>query len=233
MGVIASQITSLTIVYSIVYSGTDQRKHQSSASLAFVQGIHREPVNSSHKGPVTWFPFDDVIMSFWKVSWNVDWIVNKCHVSLLSTFRIVSWQVSWIVNKCHASLLSTFWIVSWQVSWMVNKCHAFLLSTFWIVSWKVSWIVNKCHVSLLSTFWIVSWKVSWPNIGWLGCIEGNLCGWRIQPSQHITARLCAAQWCAARLCAIQLGCVEGHSWMMFQTNYVSFLSNTDSMFVYS
>ena len=39
---IASQITSLTVVYSIVYSGADQRKHQSSASLAFVQGIHRD-----------------------------------------------------------------------------------------------------------------------------------------------------------------------------------------------
>ena len=39
MGTIAPQITSLTIVYSIVYS--DQRKHQSSASLAFVRGIHR------------------------------------------------------------------------------------------------------------------------------------------------------------------------------------------------
>ena len=45
--------------------GADQRKHQSSASLAFVRGIHRWPVNSSHKGPVTrkMFPFDDVIMS--------------------------------------------------------------------------------------------------------------------------------------------------------------------------
>ena len=64
MHTIASQITSLTIVYSIVYSGTDQRKHQSSASLAFVRGIHRGPVNSPHKGPVTrkMFPFDDVIM---------------------------------------------------------------------------------------------------------------------------------------------------------------------------
>ena len=60
----ASQITSLTIVYLIVYSGTDQIKHQSSASLAFVWGIHRGPVNSPHKGPVTrkMFPFDDVIM---------------------------------------------------------------------------------------------------------------------------------------------------------------------------
>ena len=64
MGAIASLITSLTIVYSTVYSDTDQRKHQSSASLAFVQGIHRGPVNSMHKWPVTrkTFPFDDVIM---------------------------------------------------------------------------------------------------------------------------------------------------------------------------
>ena len=60
----AHQITSLTIVYSTVYSGTDRRKHQSSASLAFVRGSHRWPVNSPHKGPVTrkMFPFDDVII---------------------------------------------------------------------------------------------------------------------------------------------------------------------------
>ena len=60
----ASWITSLTIVYSIVYSGVDQRKLQSSASLAFVRWIHRRPVNSPHKWPVTrkMFPFDDVIM---------------------------------------------------------------------------------------------------------------------------------------------------------------------------
>ena len=64
MGTKASQITSLTIVYSTVYSDADQRKHQSSASLAFVWGIHRWPVNSPHKWPVTrkMFPFDDVIM---------------------------------------------------------------------------------------------------------------------------------------------------------------------------
>ena len=53
MSAMASQINSLMIVYSAVYSGTDQRKHQSSASLAFVRGIHRWPVNSPHKGPVT------------------------------------------------------------------------------------------------------------------------------------------------------------------------------------
>ena len=66
MGAIASQITSLTIVYSTVYSGADQSKHQSSASLVFVWGIHRGPVNSPHKWPVTrkMFPFDDVIMLY-------------------------------------------------------------------------------------------------------------------------------------------------------------------------
>ena len=42
MTTIASQITSPTVVYSIVYSGPDQRKHQSFASLAFVRGIHRD-----------------------------------------------------------------------------------------------------------------------------------------------------------------------------------------------
>ena len=41
MSTMASQITSLIVVYSTVYSGLDQRKHQSSASLAFVRGIHR------------------------------------------------------------------------------------------------------------------------------------------------------------------------------------------------
>ena len=57
--------TSLTIVYSTAYSGAIyQRKHQSSASLAFMRGIYQSPVNSLHKGPVTrkMFPFDDVIM---------------------------------------------------------------------------------------------------------------------------------------------------------------------------
>ena len=64
MGAMASQISSLTIVYSSVYSAAGQRKHQSSASLAFARRFHRWPVNSPHKWPGTrnMFPFDDVIM---------------------------------------------------------------------------------------------------------------------------------------------------------------------------
>ena len=64
MSTMASQITGVSIVYSTVCSGAGQRKHQSSAPLAFVWGMHRWPMNAPHKGPVTrnMFPFDDVIM---------------------------------------------------------------------------------------------------------------------------------------------------------------------------
>ena len=64
MDTMASQIASLVIVYSTFYSDADKKKHQSSASLAFVWGIRRGPVNSPHTWPVTrkMFPFDDVIM---------------------------------------------------------------------------------------------------------------------------------------------------------------------------
>ena len=89
MGMLASQITSLTIVYSTDYSGVDKRKHQSSASLAFVWGIHRGPVNSPQKWPVTrkMFPFDDVIMT-----------INASNSALLIssryTFAIFWYQVA-------------------------------------------------------------------------------------------------------------------------------------------
>ena len=75
MSAMASQITGVTIVYSTVCSGADQRKHQSFASLAFVRGIHRSPVNSPHKGPVTrkMFLFDDGIMLFWFVPLGIYW----------------------------------------------------------------------------------------------------------------------------------------------------------------
>ena len=61
MGAMASQITSLTIVYSTFIQAQIKK---STASLGFVREIHRWPVISPHKGPVTrkMFPFDDVIM---------------------------------------------------------------------------------------------------------------------------------------------------------------------------
>ena len=94
MGAMASQITSLTIVYSTVHSDAD-KKHQSSASLAFVRGIYRGPVNSPHKWPVTgkMFPFDDVI-----IVRNYSWIFHVLTSTpiWLTQFRINSWLCNYI-----------------------------------------------------------------------------------------------------------------------------------------
>ena len=85
MCAIASTITGLTIVYSTVYSGADQRKHQSSVSLVFLWGSHRWPVNSPDKGPVTWkmFPFDNVIMMVLLLSI----IKTRCFLQLIMLHR--------------------------------------------------------------------------------------------------------------------------------------------------
>ena len=98
MGAIASQITSLTIVYSTVSSDADQRKHQSSTSLAFVRGIHWGPMNSSHKWPVAreMFPLVDVIMRIAHgliISMGSEFVKNilqyLCGTSELTTLKTI------------------------------------------------------------------------------------------------------------------------------------------------
>ena len=81
MSAVASEIKILPIVYSTVDLGTDERKHQSSAPLAFVRWIHRWPVNSPHKGPVTrkMFPSDDAIITL--VVWIME-PVSTCIIEL-------------------------------------------------------------------------------------------------------------------------------------------------------
>ena len=108
MGAIASQITSLTIVYSTVYSDADQRKHHSSASLAFVWGIHRGPVNSPHKWPVTrkMFPFDDVIMIFSSAG------LNELSLKLEA---IADWELYGPILPSDPSTLSLF------VPWLLTQ----------------------------------------------------------------------------------------------------------------
>ena len=78
MSAMASQITGVSIVCATVCSGANQGKYQCSTSLASVRGSHRWPVDSPHKGPVTWkiFPFDDVIMILWNII-IFKWISNK------------------------------------------------------------------------------------------------------------------------------------------------------------
>ena len=100
MGAIASQITTLTIVYSTVYSDADQRKHQSSASLAFARGIHRSPVNFPHKRPVTrkMFPFDDDIMIKW--SRNLKYMLGHSSLSVAPVIMMmkIGLLVDWLID---------------------------------------------------------------------------------------------------------------------------------------
>ena len=101
MGAIASQITSLMIVYSTIYSDVDQRKHQSFALLAFVRGIHRGPVNSPHKWPVTrkMFPFDDVFM--YMLELKLIHVNNMPHRSVRCSCQCLRWispGVCWNYN---------------------------------------------------------------------------------------------------------------------------------------
>ena len=71
MGAMASQITCLAIVYSIVYSGADQIKHKISASLAFVREFTGDTQKASNAGNISiWWrhhengkPFHVVISS--------------------------------------------------------------------------------------------------------------------------------------------------------------------------
>ena len=97
MSAMTSLFTSLTIVYSTVYSDADLRKHQSSASLAFVWGIHRGPVNSPNKWPLTqkMFPFDDAIIDH--------------YLCIGETLKHIS--VHW---REHENQLGANWFVCWM-----------------------------------------------------------------------------------------------------------------------
>ena len=112
MGAMASQATSLTIVYLTVYSGTEQRKHQSSASLAFVRGIHRWP---PHKGPVTqkMFPFDDVIMTLPMVVNTSPKHIHVGDTKAFNTETIYARAVS-LVRSCH--VLDTNQFLSYELA---------------------------------------------------------------------------------------------------------------------
>ena len=136
MGAMASQITSPTIVYSTVYSGADQRKHQSSPSQAFVRGIHRWRVNSPHKWLVTrkMFPFDDVIMLWHSQS---DFPVT-CKQTM-SWFKILV-----LANAC---LSPTHFLGQWSsivvqewFSIALEKYQYFLLSKYSECSFKPQYV---------------------------------------------------------------------------------------------
>ena len=129
MCAMASQIISLMIVYSTVYSDADQRKHQSSMSLAFVWGIHWWPVNSPHKWSVMrkMSPFDDVIM--WVVLARLS---TKKDVNTLRPRKNV-WQFADNILKCHY-LNENAWISIKILLKFVSRVQSTIFQ-HWLRSW--------------------------------------------------------------------------------------------------
>ena len=138
MGTMASKITSLTIVYSTVYSGADQRKHHSSASLAFVRGIHRSPMNSPHKWPVTqkMFPFDDVSLLIakhpkYRIQGLDYWVKLMLNSMLINkdflTWLLIGWQLGCRPIRCQVwkSLLTNM-DFNMEISYQCRPLHNFL-----------------------------------------------------------------------------------------------------------
>ena len=142
----ASQITSLTIACAAVYSGADQKKHQSSASLAFVRGIHRSPVNYPHKWPVTrkMLPFDDVIMIqlvFVQMWWHMVRLskfnnfnkVNPCLI--MSEHGSLHVEILWRKHK----RLNKTWMVKATIQSAISK-PTFSFCNVWLEASRVSMI---------------------------------------------------------------------------------------------
>ena len=166
MGAIASQITSVTIVYSTVYSSADQRKHQCSASLAFVRGFHRWPVNSPHKWPVTlkMFPFDDVIMGKGALAWDM---YLSPHIS--RSFRDNSGpRLTYWLNRHYFSgcLRDIFLCLKWNdfERWLQNAYVLRHNHFYWQFGRQVK------YTQILITFWVCSqraiisrFKSLWPS----------------------------------------------------------------------
>ena len=169
MGSMASQITSLTIVYSTVYSGADQREHQCSASLAFVRGIHRWPVNSPHKWPVTrkMFPFDDIIMrarnmSLFLLTWESYFWTNYCLVGDLryhdSALILYDWTQE--TRSCLYRVLAVMYTYVNDMSpfiWPGSTCAFERKSQQIRRSWKSRPYNHQRLASILRLFWDFVW----------------------------------------------------------------------------
>ena len=132
MGVKSSQITGVSIVCSTYCPGAYQRKHQSSASLAFVRGIHRWPVDSPHKRPVTQIicPFDDAIMNL------------KMHSHVASGRAPLTCSGRWGVIMLLDRLRG---LTYWGLKKMVSFCWQHFQTRFLERMW--SYFVSNCVVA--------------------------------------------------------------------------------------
>ena len=154
MGAMSFHITDVSIVYWTVCSDADQRKHQSSSSLAFVREIHRWPVNSPHKGPVTrkLFPFDDVFLRLFE-----NWYKRACII--LIWYIVRNKRLYYISQDGKLSVSFQNKTVLWHI--LINPYHAWYFCLIWMKSslpiyqikpWGVRWgimLLSRWNVCVL------------------------------------------------------------------------------------
>ena len=176
-GTMASQITSLTIVSSNVCSGIDQRKRQSSASLAFVQGIHRWPVKSPHKWPVTrkMFPFDGVIMHIHIINFAINVPVHvlapngvRASAGTILTTKLCIFSSNsnrlWRFQRTFNHWITQFKI-SDNVSWNIIALKHYCWQPLWHAEWDI--IFSTFATCLLSQSSDVSTDVCLRQYPWI------------------------------------------------------------------
>ena len=120
MAAMASQIASVSSVYSTVCSGANQRKHQSSASLAFVRGLHRWSMNSPRKGSATRKMF--LLYDVHDLRCFSDW---SKHVLPLG-YCIIIWQALALLLKCRV-LIEIIRIYRDRVLILHVECTSYML----------------------------------------------------------------------------------------------------------
>ena len=112
MTTMASQITSLTVVYSTVYSDADQRKHQSSASLAFVWGFHRDRCI-----PRTKASYAENVSIWWRHHAIYTWDLGWCGLSSTTPYCVT--RGKWV----NTYLLTNHMVVEVKLDWLCI-CYA-------------------------------------------------------------------------------------------------------------
>ena len=156
----ASHITGISIVYSTVCSGKDQRKHQSSASLAFVRGIHRWPVISRTKGhwhgkcfhlmtsSCELFPLAENHALQWRHH-ERDGVSNQSTASWLILNRLFRHRSK--KNQSSVSLTFVGGIHRWHL--MTSSCENIKPPHYWpFVTWDHRWQMAS-NVEIVSVPW--------------------------------------------------------------------------------
>ena len=181
------QIIGVPIVCSAVCSGSDQRKHKSSATLVFCRGIHRWPVDSPHKGPVTrkMFPFDDVIMDklthIFKIRWISEFLCRRRHLVKSRGISHVKFSKQSFITANIGSLAPDFtmWAPAYsQWVFIIPPCrHAVNTHRprLWLreeytpglfVIMAPYGVMHHCYHRL--RLWLVAWRhqaTTWTNFG--------------------------------------------------------------------